>query len=68
MKKTFLIEVNLTPHALEQGRDFKNFIVTAKTYEEACGKVAKHIGDGEWKLLGVFEKMETDKDIQVRIK
>jgi hypothetical protein len=66
--KTFHIEADMTPTQLGSGRDFKVFFVEAKTYEEACAKVTKHIGEGEWKLLGVYEKMETDSKVKVRVR
>jgi len=44
----------------------KRYLVKAKTYEDACAKVAKIDGDGKFKLLGLFEPMEIDKNILKR--
>lgn len=58
----FLIESSYADHVYGQ------HMVHAKTYEEACTKIAKIEGEGEYKLLGLYEPMEIDKKILKRIK
>ncbi len=64
--KSFLIEARSADPHMVGHQMFQQFFVKAKTYEEACGKVAKVIGNVEWKLNGTFEAMETDKSIMLR--
>lgn len=60
-KQWFLIEIMFTDKSSRQ------FAVEAESYGEACVKANPHVPGGTWKLLGQFEKMETDKNILQRI-
>lgn len=61
MKRLFLIEASKSGH---NGVDTKQFLVKAKTFETACEAVVPHIGnDYQWKLVGVYDLMETDNKI-----
>lgn len=61
MNKWFEIE-----HADGVG-GFSRYLVHAKTYEEGAAKISQHFGDGTFRLLAVFEQLETDKKMLRRI-
>lgn len=60
-KRPFLIEIVLADKSIRQ------FMVEAETYEHACSIASVHVPAGTWKLVAIFEKMETDKAIMQRI-
>lgn len=45
----------------------ETFFVKAKDYGEACTILAKEKGEASFKLLGLYEPMETNKKVMVRV-
>lgn len=60
--RLFLIEVfNVADHSSTI------FIAKAKDYDHAVSKVANYGGEAQFKLLGMFEQLETEKILYQRI-